>query len=52
MNVSVLFCDTVPLMYYRVGIIGEPLDQFNTLTLAPLGSEQDEENDEDQAKSR
>ncbi|XP_071790124.1 protein phosphatase 1 regulatory subunit 36-like isoform X3 [Asterias amurensis] len=36
---------------HRVGIIGEPLDQFNTLTLAPLGSEQDEENDEDQKSS-
>ncbi|XP_022095652.1 protein phosphatase 1 regulatory subunit 36-like [Acanthaster planci] len=32
---------------HRVGIIGEPLDQFNPMTLAPLGSEQDEENDDD-----
>ncbi|PIK57543.1 hypothetical protein BSL78_05533 [Apostichopus japonicus] len=35
----------------KVGIIGEPLNLFNTSTLAPLGSEQDEENsDETQSK--
>lgn len=35
----------------NVGIIGEPLNLFNATTLAPLGSEQDEENaDETQSK--
>ncbi|XP_038075434.1 protein phosphatase 1 regulatory subunit 36-like isoform X2 [Patiria miniata] len=36
---------------HKVGIIGEPLNQFNPMTLAPLGSEQDEENDDDQGKT-
>nr|XP_006812380.1 PREDICTED: protein phosphatase 1 regulatory subunit 36-like isoform X2 [Saccoglossus kowalevskii] len=34
----------------RVGIIGEPLNQFNSATLAPIGSEQEEENDESESR--
>ncbi|XP_030854528.1 protein phosphatase 1 regulatory subunit 36 isoform X1 [Strongylocentrotus purpuratus] len=34
----------------NIGIIGEPLNQFNPQTLAPVGSEQDEETEEDQTK--
>ncbi|XP_077997936.1 protein phosphatase 1 regulatory subunit 36-like isoform X2 [Glandiceps talaboti] len=34
----------------RVGIIGEPLNQFNSSTLAPVGSEQDEENEESESR--
>ncbi|XP_071490864.1 protein phosphatase 1 regulatory subunit 36-like [Diadema antillarum] len=34
----------------NIGIIGEPLNQFNPQTLAPVGSEQDEEAEEDQSK--
>ncbi|CAH1792159.1 unnamed protein product [Owenia fusiformis] len=31
---------------FRIGIIGEPLSQFNAVTLAPLGSENDEDQEE------
>ncbi|XP_054758372.2 protein phosphatase 1 regulatory subunit 36-like [Lytechinus pictus] len=34
----------------NIGIIGEPLNLFNPQTLAPVGSEQDEETEEDQTK--
>ncbi|XP_070578619.1 protein phosphatase 1 regulatory subunit 36-like isoform X2 [Ptychodera flava] len=34
----------------RIGIIGEPLSQYNPATLAPVGSEQDDENEENESR--
>jgi len=37
--------------FNRIGIIGEPLNQFNEKTLTPLGADaEDEENEEDGKK--
>ena len=33
--------------FFRNGIIGEPLSQFNSITLTPLGAENEEEENED-----
>jgi len=40
------------LSKFKVGIIGEPLSQFNPITLTPLGSENDEEDAEKEGMER
>ena len=45
----VTICQSCVMLMFvpRVGIIGEPMSQYNPQTLTPLGAEQDEENEAD-----
>ena len=43
--------NTLPFIH-RVGIVGEPMSQFNPMTLMPIGSENDDEENEEGAEER